>query len=47
MLGQIQVNYSNKKDKLINKFGKMNVVSSDNAEMADKVVYKSMYNTTF
>ena len=46
MLGQIQMIYSDREEKPINKVGKMDMVDGDNAEMADKVVYESMRSTT-
>ncbi len=46
MLGQIQVTYSDRKEEPTNKVGKIDVIGSDNAKMADKVVYKSMCSTT-
>lgn len=36
--------YFNTKEKLINKVGKIDVIGGDNAKIADKVIYKSIYN---
>ncbi len=39
MLGQIQVTYSDKKERLANKVERMDMVGGDNMEIADKVVH--------
>lgn len=46
ILEQIQVIYSDKKEKSANKVGKIDTVSSGNVEKVDKVIYKSMCNIT-
>ncbi len=37
--------YFNKKEKLANKVGRIDVVGDDDTEMADKVVYKNIHST--
>ena len=37
--------YFDRKEKPINKIGKIDVVSGDDIKMADKVVYESICNT--
>ena len=39
--------YFNRKQKLMNKVRKINAVSGNDAEMADKIVHESVYNITF
>ncbi len=46
ILGQIQVTYSDKKERLANKVGRINAVGGDDAEIANKVIYESMRSTT-
>ncbi len=46
MLGQIKVTYSDKEEKPVNKIGRIDAVGDDDEEIADKVVYESMYNIT-
>lgn len=38
--------YSDNKKKPINKVEKIDVVSDNDAEMADKIVYKNVHSTT-
>ncbi len=40
------MNYYDKEEGLVYKVRKMDVIGDDNAEMANKMVYKSMRNTT-
>ena len=39
--------YSDREKRLINKIRRIDAVSDDDAEMADKLVYESVYSTTF
>ena len=39
--------YSNEKEEQTNKFGRLDIVGSDNVKMANNMIYESVYSTTF
>lgn len=47
MLRQIQVTYSNREKRPINKVKRKDIIGSNNIEIADKIVYENVYSTTF
>lgn len=46
ILGQIQMTYFDREKKLANKVEKMDIIGDNNAKMADKMVYESVYSIT-